>query len=237
MDTIQVKIAGRVGEIQAEYRLSQRMYKDFRTDELPEFRIVLTDEDIDFSATEHTPKARLLIKKPAILGKFSDALLDFDTILMHGAVVAFENAAYLFTALSGTGKTTNILKWLENLPNAFVVNGDKPFIRINDDGSVLACGSPWAGKENLYTNTMVPLKSIILMERAEENRIEQLSFAQAFPVLLQQTYRPDDEDKMRNTLRLMQRLNSIVSFWCFKCNNFKVDCFIVAYNALVRGQE
>ena len=84
---------------------------------------------------------------------------------------------------------------------------------------------------------MVPLKSIILMERAEENHIEQISFAQAFPTLLQQTYRPDDEEKMRKTLRLMQRLPPAVSFWRFQCNNFKDDCFDVAYNALVKGQK
>ena len=89
----------------------------------------------------------------------------------------------------------------------------------------------------MYTNTMVPLKSIILMERAEDNHIEQISFAEAFPKLLQQVYRPEDEEKMRKTLRLMQRLNGPVSFWRFQCNNFKDDCFDVAYNALVGKQK
>lgn len=59
---------------------------------------------------------------------------------------------------------------------------------------------------------------------------------QAFSTLLQQVYRPDDEEKMRKTLRLMQRLSPAVSFWRFQCNNFKDDCFDVAYNALVKGQ-
>ncbi len=97
----------------------------------------------------------------------------------------------------------------------------------------MACGSPWGGKENYYINTMVPLKSIILMERAEDNCIEQISFAEAFPALLSQVFHPDDEDKTRKTLRLMQRLHPSVSFWRFRFNNYKDDCFDVAYNALV----
>lgn len=165
----------------------------------------------------------------------SEALLSFDTLLMHGAVVALDGAAYMFTAKSGTGKTTHIQSWLENIGGAYVVNGDKPFLIIGKD-SVLACGSPWAGKENLQTNTAVPLKSIVLLERANENRMERISFIQAFPTLLQQVYRPDDEEKMRKTLKLIQRLNPAVSFWRFQCNNFKDDCFEIAYNALVKGQ-
>lgn len=100
----------------------------------------------------------------------------------------------------------------------------------------MVCGSPWAGKENMYTNAMVPLKSIILIERSEYNYIEQISFTEAFPFLLQQVFRPDEEEKARKTIRLMQHLHPAVSFWRFKCNNFKDDCFDVAYNALVRDQ-
>ena len=75
------------------------------------------------------------------------------------------------------------------------------------------------------------------MERAENNIIEQISFAEALPLLLQQAYRPNDEEKMRKTLLLIQRISDNVSFWRFKCNNFKDDCFEVAYNALVRNQK
>ncbi len=166
----------------------------------------------------------------------SEALLSFDTLLMHGAVVALDGAAYMFTAKSGTGKSTHVQSWLENIGGAYVVNGDKPFIIVGKD-EVLACGSPWAGKENLHTNVAVPLKSIILLERAKENRMEQIPFIQALPTLLQQTHRPDDENKMRQTLCLLQRMNSTLSFWRFECNNFKADCFDVAYNALVRDQK
>lgn len=164
----------------------------------------------------------------------SEELLSFDTILMHGAVIAFDNAAYMFTANSGVGKTTHIKKWLEKIDGAFVVNGDKPYIIVrNNSESPLACGSPWAGKEHMQTNAVVPLKAIILLERADENHIEPISFSQAFTTLFQQVYRPNDRSKMHQTLVLMERLSKTVSFWRFQCNNFKDNCFEVAYNALI----
>lgn len=167
----------------------------------------------------------------------TEKLLSFDTLLMHGAVVAIDNAAYLFTATSGTGKTTHIQKWLENVDGAYVVNGDKPFVIVGKPGEEsLACGSPWAGKEHWQTNVTVPLKAIVLLERADENHMERVSSAQAFPFLYQQVYQPDDEEKQRKTLSLMSRLVSSVPVWRFHCNNFKDDCFEVAYNALVKGQ-
>ncbi len=235
MNAFRIMVAGQVAEILSEYRPASSLYADYRTNRPCDFQIILTDEDLDTEL--YGDKKKIVIKPPVILKKMADGLLNYDILLFHGAILAHQDRAYLFTAPSRTGKTTHIIKWLEHLPDAYVVNGDKPFIKFSDDGTPpLACGSPWAGKENLYTNTMVPLKSIILMERAEENRIEQISFAQVFPALLQQTYRPDDEEKMRKTLRLMQRLSPAVSFWRFQCNNFKDDCFDVAYNALVKGQ-
>ena len=177
------------------------------------------------------------VEQMMVLRQIAEALLPFDTLLMHGAVVAINGTAYMFTAKSGTGKTTLIRNWLKRIKNAYVVNGDKPFIILRGSGELpLACGSPWAGKENLYTNTMVPLKSIILMERAEDNRIERASFDEAFPFLMQQIYQPDEEAQMRKTLLLLQSLDSAVTFWRFHFNNFKDNCFDVAYNALVRDQ-
>ena len=151
---------------------------------------------------------------------------------MHGAVIALDDqTSFMFTAKSGTGKTTHIRKWLENAPGAFVVNGDKPLIKIADTEAI-AYGTPWCGKEHLNTNIGVPLRAIVLMERSEDNAIEEITFSQAFPTLLQQTYRPADADKMRKTLSLLSALNGKMKFYRFRFNNLKPDAFRVSYEAL-----
>lgn len=161
----------------------------------------------------------------------AEAMLEYNTFLMHGAVVSVDGAAYLFSGRSGTGKTTHIKKWIDNAAGSFIVNGDKPLIAVKPEG-VFACGTPWRGKEYFGENTIVPLRSIVLMERNEENIITEISFKTAFPKLLEQTYRPDNDQKMRKTLDLLNRLKGKVSFYHFAFNNLKNDAFQVSYNAL-----
>ena len=161
--------------------------------------------------------------------------LDFGVFMMHGATVAVNGGAYLFSAPSGTGKTTHIRLWLENLPEAYVVNGDKPFLRVTEEG-VLACGSPWCGKESLGRNTQVPLKAIVFMERGGENSIRKVPFKEVFPRLLQQVYRPQNAEGMRKTLEMLKSLPEKVTFYSFQFDNFKDDCFDTAYNALVKDR-
>ena len=163
----------------------------------------------------------------------AEALLDYDVVLMHGAVVAVENSAYMFTGKSGTGKTTHIQKWLANAEGSIVINGDKPFLICQDDGTFV-CGNPWRGKEHLGVNLIVPLRSIVIMERGDKNHIEQISFKSAFPKLLEQTYQPSEADKMRKTLKLLLRLTNNVSFYKFVFDNFQEDAFEISYNALIK---
>ena len=47
---------------------------------------------------------------------------------------------------------------------------------------VIACGTPWCGKEGWNTNIMVPLRAVFLLERAEEDSIEEISLGQAFAI-------------------------------------------------------
>lgn len=162
----------------------------------------------------------------------AETLLDYDTLLMHGAVVATSSGAYMFTGVSGTGKTTHVTKWLENIEGSFIVNGDKPFLISRD--SIFACGTPWSGKEHYDRNTIVPLNSIVLMQRSNENRMEEVSFKSVFPLILQQTHQPADADKMRKTLALLMKLKDHVYFYRFYFDNFKDDCFQVAYDALTK---
>lgn len=231
-----VSLAGHTIAVDSLYSDVYKLCKEYESDLPPEIRIAITENDII------TEAGNLYNEKPycneghletlALLRSISEELLSFDTFLMHGAVVAVQNSAIMFTAESGTGKTTHIQKWLENIDGAYVVNGDKPFIRITDDG-VAACGSPWCGKENMGTNSIVPLQAIVFMERNEENSIDEISFNQAFIPLMKQVYKPKDAEKMKKTLDLLQQLNKRVRFYHYRCNNFKSDAFDVTYQRLV----
>lgn len=172
-----------------------------------------------------------VVESSLLLQKMSDHMLDYNTVLIHGAVVAINGDAYLFTAKSGTGKTTHVLKWVKDIPGAYVLNGDKPLIIVDDKPK--ACGTPWNGKERIGCNKIVPLKAIVFMDRSEDNFIKKIPSSQAFPLLLGKTHRPKDSEKMKKTIKLLSALTKSVEFYSFKCNNFKNDCLEVSYRTLV----
>ncbi len=243
MSQFVIRVAGHVIQAETTHENASAFYRDFLSDGTPEFCVRVEQRDIDLerqlsrSPGRNSACLEEQFETQAFHRLLTERLIDEDILAMHGAAIAVDGEAYLFTAPSRTGKTTQIWRWLDHRPDAVVVNGDKPFIRFSDDGTPpLACGSPWAGKENMYANVMVPLKAIVLMERAEDNRIGRISLAAAFPTLLQQVYRPEDAAKMRKTLQLLRRLDPAVSFWRFRFNNLKDDCFPVAYRALT-GRE
>ena len=80
---------------------------------------------------------------------------------------------------------------------------------------------------------MFHLNAIICMERAEDNSIEEITFPQAYPFLLSQTYIQNDSEKANKTLSLLSQLYGKVRFYKFKFNNFKDNSFDVAYEALL----
>ena len=236
-----IKLADEIFDISTNYNCTYEICKEFEVFEPASISIAISLEDLDDEIEIAEKKmgidspSRVHIENIALFRKVVLALIDYGVLLLHGAAIGFRDQGYIFTAPSGTGKTTHILKWIDNLPEAFVVNGDKPFVKISNGNGIsnaYICGSPWAGKENLYTNAKVPLKAIILMQRSELNRIKKISFLEAFPALLSQVHIPSDEEKMLKTLKLMAILNSAVSFYSFEFNNFSDDCFDVAFNEL-----
>jgi hypothetical protein len=98
-----------------------------------------------------------------------------------------------------------------------MVNDDKPLLKITADG-VFVCGTPWDGKHHLSTNTSVPLKALCILERAETNHIEPISFKEAYPMLLQQSYRPAEPEKLLKTLVLAEQLGKTVKLYRLGCN-------------------
>ena len=154
----------------------------------------------------------------AVQRKFADMLFEQNALAFHGSVVAVDGQAYLFTAKSGTGKSTHTRFWRQEFgERAVMINDDKPLLQLKD-GKVWACGTPWDGKHKLSTNTAVPLKAICILERGEENHIEPISPRQALPMLLQQSYRPQTPDGTANLLTLLDQLTASVRVYRLHCN-------------------
>ena len=236
------RIAGRVIAVQSIYENVHELCRAYRAEGEPDFTVAVTPEDVAFERKKSAREDELagLPERPfsdgyletlAVYRKIAEKMPDYDTVLLHGSCVAVDGEAFLFTAKSGTGKSTHARLWRELFgERAVMVNDDKPLLRMTD-GGVLVCGTPWDGKHRLSSNIAVPLKGLCILERAAQNRIVPVTAPEAYPVLLQQTYRPADAAAMRKTLALLDRLSASVAFWRLGCN-MDIEAARVAYDAM-----
>ena len=167
----------------------------------------------------------------AVYRKICDRMPERDTFLFHCSAVAVDGKAYLFTAPSGTGKSTHTRLWREVLGDrAVMINDDKPLLRVTSD-SVLVYGTPWDGKHRLSTNTVAPVAGICMLERGEKNHVERIAKEEAFPRLLQQTYRPQSPVELMKTMELLDAVASNVPLCRLRCN-MEPEAARVAYEGM-----
>ncbi|MDR0889713.1 MAG: hypothetical protein LBM28_03575 [Oscillospiraceae bacterium] len=122
-------------------------------------------------------------------GSFYRHLPFYDGVMLHASCVVVDGLAYLFSAASGTGKSTHVKLWLRLFgERTFVLNDDKPALRVID-GQVYVYGTPWSGKHDRSRNVCAPLGGIAVLKRAQENSIRKLSPQEAMFPLLNQTTR------------------------------------------------
>lgn len=152
-----------------------------------------------------------VLESLALYRTICDLLLRQDVLLFHSSAVALDGKAYLFAAPSGTGKSTHARLWKARFGDRLtLLNDDKPLLRFEPAGQVLACGTPYAGKEDLHANRMAPVAGILVLRQSPVNTIRPLTAAQALPVYYQQCYRGlRDPDLIHRSLDLMGRLTRL----------------------------
>ena len=158
-------------------------------------------------------------------------LLVHDGLMVHSSAVVMDGRAYLFSAPSGTGKSTHTQLWLRQFGDrAAILNDDKPALRrIN--GQWYAYGTPWSGKTDLNLPMGVPLAGICLIGRGEENTIERITGTKALPLLMNETIRPKRKDLAARLLGHLDKLLSEVPVWKMKCN-MDPQAALVSYEAM-----
>ena len=158
---------------------------------------------------------------------FYKELLKHKGILLHSSCVVKDNYAYLFSAPSGTGKSTHTSLWLEVFKDAKILNDDKPAILIKND-KIYACGTPFSGKTNLNLNEEYEIKGIAFLERSKDNWIKEMDVNKSIYSILNQTIRPDDEANMDLAISTIEEIVKRIKIYKFGCNISK-DAVYTSY--------
>ena len=155
---------------------------------------------------------------------FARQVLNFEGYYLHSSAVILDGKAYLFSADSGTGKSTHTKKWCR-LFGAHYLNDDKPILRY-ENGTWMAYGTPWSGKDNLSSNEGVPLGGITCLYRGQENTIVPMAATEAVPFLLGQTVIRLTQEQMIQKLDLLDRLLRQVPVWKLHCRDDDEAAFV-----------
>lgn len=244
MPTGRYLIADTVIEIETGFNYTHKMCAEYRYtgDMEAELKIHPTEAEIiseretyiRTQAAEGHPDAYAgdnLIEFTVTHGRIARHILDKGFLLMHGSTIAVDGQAYLFTAKSGTGKSTHTALWMRAFgERAEMVNGDKPFLKI-ENHAVIAYGSPWNGKEGLGANIRRPLKAICVLERDTYNHISLMDSDAAAPMLIQQTFRPDDISGSITSLGLVAKMTEIIPVYRLGCN-MDPEAATIAYTGM-----
>ncbi len=143
-------------------------------------------------------------------------MIGLDSLILHAASVLYQDQAILFTAPSGTGKSTQAGLW-EQFRGAKQLNGDRSLLRKNN-GAWYACGWPVCGSSKICHNEDAPVRAVVVLSKAPYDRAERLSPAAAFSALYAQvTVNRWDRAFQVRAVDLIQKLIGEVPVFHLSC--------------------
>ncbi len=123
--------------------------------------------------------------------------------LLHSAFIEYKGKAILFTAPSGTGKSTQAALW-ERLRGARVINGDRSVVRRGGEQGFEAHGIPFCGSSGISEPARLPLAAIVVLSQAPKTQLRPLTGIRAFRAIWEgcslHTWNSDDVARCSKTV-------------------------------------
>ncbi len=170
---------------------------------------VLIDEpeiDSEIDRNKGTSFERGYYEFSLLCRKLATVLLPYSRVLLHCSAIEIDGVGYLFLGKSGTGKSTLSEFCIRQFPNSRIINGDKPFIRIVEDGTVRAYGTPWCGKENYQVDDSVEIRWLIFLVQGDKNCLHAISKEEALLRILHQVNIPERREAASTLFRCLDTL-------------------------------
>ncbi len=145
----------------------------------------------------------------------SEYLLLRDRCVFHAVALSYNGYAWLLAAGSGVGKSTICRAMMERYPNEIsVINGDKPVLMANNDGSITVFPSPWTGKEGWHGAPAAKLSGIILLRRGSGTTIRKANSAEAAHQILLSIFQSfTDEDMICTAGSMAEKILKSAPCW------------------------
>lgn len=231
------KIADMNIGVEPRFQYTKRILSDYLSDETEcELEIAVTDEMIareqELNVKIHgVPQSEAMCESVAVLRRICDHIIRRGGFFLHCSCLRYKGRAIIFTAPSGTGKSTHAALWKEHFGDEVeMINDDKPLVR-EENGSFVIYGTPWRGKHGRGMNTSAPIGAVFFLEQAPVNSAQPVDSITALSLLMQQTVIPSSKDDVSTLLDMLGRLIESTPMFRLKCT-ISDEAVITALNAV-----
>lgn len=220
MDVFNIELAGMPMEIRSRYNYCRWFCRDYLTEREAVFSVYAEDDRMT-ELREYSPDMREeFLERDAIYSAIASKLPYYNRVTLHGACISYKGKGYLFTAASGTGKSTHIGLWKQYIGEEVdIINGDKPIFHI-EEGKITAYDTPWCGKEGWNRKHSAEMAAICFIRRTEDgmNRIRRVKPDEAISLMLRQMFHPYEPDATGLMLDLFSRMIESLPLYLLECN-------------------
>ena len=138
------------------------------------------------------------------------------SVMLHSSYINWQGKAILFTAPSGTGKSTQAALWQQYMA-AEIINGDRAAFCMENSVAV-AKGVPFAGSSGICKNQTLPLAAIVYLKQAPENTLCRLKGFRAFRQIWEGcSVNTWDRKDVSQATAVLQEIVQNVPVYCLAC--------------------
>ena len=227
------KIADIIIKINPIYKKTEQSLAPYLTNnDVFDIEISVSEEEIyekSLQSEFELPKSEY--EGSLILTKLCSKLLEsYRGFFFHSSSLILDGKGYVFTAPSGTGKSTHTALWRKHFGSRVtMINDDKPLIRQNGEDFFIY-GTPWMGKSNIGNNVKSTVNAVFILKRGEQNSAKRVKVSEVFKEILEATVVPMDKTLMSTLLTLLDKFFTNVPVYLLHCN-ISDEAVMTAYNA------
>lgn len=145
-------------------------------------------------------------------------LLRRNALALHSSFVEWQGEGIVFTAPSGTGKSTQAALW-HRYEGAEIINGDRSVIMKDEEGCFWVGGLPFCGSSHICKNKVMPLKAVVFIGQSPVNVVEEMVKPQAISRLWgEMSINRWNKESVMQSYNLIDSLVCSVPMVCLKCN-------------------
>ena len=146
-------------------------------------------------------------------------MLQKEALILHSAYITCQEEGIVFSAPSGTGKSTQAELW-ERYKQATVVNGDRSIIGVRN-GRGYVYGIPMCGTSGITHNVSAPLKAVIVIRRGKPG-LRRLDAFEAFKALYSEvSVNYWNRTEVEKTMEVIDRITETIPVYLFTCTKEK----------------